>query len=169
MNNRERWILTATLLLIAVLTSIDIYNDHFEGVAAWHISIESAVALLALAALFYLVKDQFSLRRKLEIQQQFSEDLQTEAEKWKRVSKTYLEGLSVEIENQLNRWGLTEAEKEISFLLLKGLSLKEISNVRNTSVKTVRSQTNAIYTKSGLSGRSELAAFFLEDLLLPGN
>lgn len=168
MNNRERWVLTAALLLIAVLTSMDIYNDYFEGVAAWHISIESAVALLAIAALFYLLKDQFSLRRELEIQQQFSQELQSEAEKWKRVSRVYLEGLSAEIENQLNSWGLTKAEKEISFLLLKGLSLKEISNVRNTSVKTVRSQTNAIYAKSGLSGRSDLAAFFLEDLLLPG-
>jgi len=52
-------------------------------------------------------------------------------------------------------------------LLLKGLTNKEIAGVRNTSVPTVRSQTNAIYSKSGLSGRSELAAFFLEDLLLP--
>jgi DNA-binding CsgD family transcriptional regulator len=71
------------------------------------------------------------------------------------------------MENQLDRWGLTVAEKEVSFLLLKGLSNKEIAEVRKTSAQTVRSQTNAIYTKSGLSGRSELSAFFLEDLLLP--
>jgi hypothetical protein len=36
-------------------------------------------------------------------------------------------------------------------------------------VPTIRAQTNAIYSKSGLSGRSELSAFFLEDLLLPQN
>ena len=78
-----------------------------------------------------------------------------------------MEGLSVEIDNQLNRWDLTEAEKAVAFLLVKGLSIKEIASVRNTSVKTVRTQTNAIYSKSGLSGRSELSAFFLEDLLLP--
>jgi DNA-binding CsgD family transcriptional regulator len=90
-----------------------------------------------------------------------------EAQKWKRVSKTYMEGLSTEIDKQLNRWQLTEAEKEVSFLLLKGLSNKEIAGVRNTSIKTARTQTSAIYSKSGLSGRSELSAFFLEDLLLP--
>ena len=31
----------------------------------------------------------------------------------------------------------------------------------------LRSQSMAVYAKSGLSGRSELAAFFLEDLLVP--
>lgn len=33
--------------------------------------------------------------------------------------------------------------------------------------RTGKSQTNAIYTKSGLKDRSELSAFFLEDLLPP--
>jgi hypothetical protein len=31
----------------------------------------------------------------------------------------------------------------------------------------VRHQALAVYRKSGLGGRAELAAFFLEDLLLP--
>ncbi|MGE3975871.1 MAG: helix-turn-helix transcriptional regulator, partial [Bdellovibrionales bacterium] len=52
---------------------------------------------------------------------------------------------------------------------LKGLSLKEIAGVRNTTEKTARVQSTAIYSKAGLSGRSELSAFFLEDLLLPEN
>jgi len=50
---------------------------------------------------------------------------------------------------------------------LKGLSLKEIAEIRKTSEKTARAQCTPIYEKSGLSGRSELAAFFLEDLLVP--
>jgi DNA-binding NarL/FixJ family response regulator len=50
---------------------------------------------------------------------------------------------------------------------LKGLSLKEAADVRSTSEKTVRAQAQAIYEKSGLSSRSELSAFFLEDLLAP--
>ena len=51
--------------------------------------------------------------------------------------------------------------------MLKGLSLKEIAALRSTSERTVREQARAVYRKSGLSGRSALAAFFLEDLLLP--
>jgi hypothetical protein len=32
---------------------------------------------------------------------------------------------------------------------------------------TVRQHAVAVYRKSGLAGRAELSAFFLEDLLLP--
>lgn len=167
MKNNERWIIAAVLFVIALLTSVDIFNDYFEGVATWHISIEAIVALIALVGIFYLMRGRFTLQRNLEQERRVSGELEAEAEKWKQVSKKYVKGLSVEIENQLDRWGLTEAEKEVSFLLLKGLSNKEIAEVRGTSTQTVRSQTNAIYTKSGLSGRSELSAFFLEDLLLP--
>lgn len=167
MNHKERWTIAAILFTIAVLTSIDIYNDSFEGVSVWHISIEFLVGLVSLAAVFYLLRGRFKLQRSLTLEKQFSDELRVEAEKWKQVSKTYMEGLSVEIDNQLNRWNLTEAEKEVAFLLVKGLSNKEIAKIRNTSIPTVRSQTNAIYSKSGLSGRSELSAFFLEELLLP--
>lgn len=135
--------------------------------ATWHISIEAIVAIISLIGVFYLIRGRFTLQRNLKQERQVSSELQVEAQKWKQVSEKYVKGLSVEIENQLDRWDLTEAEKEVSFLLLKGLSNKEIAEVRGTSTQTVRSQTNAIYSKSRLSGRSELSAFFLEDLLLP--
>jgi DNA-binding NarL/FixJ family response regulator len=47
------------------------------------------------------------------------------------------------------------------------LSHHEIADVRNSSERTIRDQARAVYRKSGVSGRSELSAFFLEDLLLP--
>ncbi|MBL7688980.1 MAG: hypothetical protein JNJ49_13170 [Bdellovibrionaceae bacterium] len=47
------------------------------------------------------------------------------------------------------------------------MSLKEVAEVRKTSERTARTQSAAIYVKAGLAGRSELAAFFLKDLLLP--
>lgn len=167
MNNYERWLIATILFVIAILASIDIYNDYFEGVALWHIAVEAIVAFIALAGVFYLIQGRFSLQRSLAREQQFSKALHVEAQKWKQVSQKYVKSLSVEIENQLDLWSLTEAEKEVSFLLLKGLSNKEVAEIRGTSTQTVRSQTNAIYSKSGLNSRSELSAFFLEDLLLP--
>ncbi len=62
---------------------------------------------------------------------------------------------------------VASAEREVALLLLKGLSHKDIADVRRTSEKTVRQQSLAVYRKAGLSGRAELSAFFLEDLLLP--
>lgn len=167
MTKNERFIISGILIFIAVLTFIDISNDYFDGVALWHISVETIVGLTALGGVYYLVKSRFAIQRDLEKQQQFSSELSAEAQKWKRVSKTYLDGLSAEINKQLDKWELTGAEKRVAFLLLKGLSIKEISELRSTSEKTVRTQANSIYSKSGLPGRSALSAFFLEDLLPP--
>jgi DNA-binding NarL/FixJ family response regulator len=47
------------------------------------------------------------------------------------------------------------------------LSHKEVAVVREASVLTIRQQARSVYTKSNLSGRAALSAFFLEDLLLP--
>ena len=39
--------------------------------------------------------------------------------------------------------------------------------VLNRSERTVRRRAVSVYRKSGLAGRADLSAFFLEDLLLP--
>ena len=78
-----------------------------------------------------------------------------------------MRGLGSAIGGQFDAWQLSGAEAEVGLLLLKGLSLKEIAALRETSERTVREQARAVYRKAGLSGRSALAAFFLEDLLLP--
>ena len=74
---------------------------------------------------------------------------------------------TVSIDRQFQRWQLTPAEAEVGVLLLKGLTHKQVAEVRDTSERTVRQQARLLYRKAGLAGRSELAAFFLEDLLLP--
>ena len=75
--------------------------------------------------------------------------------------------LGEEIDAQLRVWSLTPAEREITLLLLKGYGHKEIAVLLERSERTVRQHAVAVYRKSGLSGRAELSAFFLEDLLLP--
>ena len=52
-------------------------------------------------------------------------------------------------------------------MLLKGLTFKEIAEVRCKSERTVRQQAGAIYAKSSLSNRSDLSAYFLEDFMTP--
>ena len=90
-----------------------------------------------------------------------------EAARWREEAQQALQGLGAAIDRQFARWELTPAEREVALLLLKGLSLKEVADVRGTSERTAREQARAGYRKAGLSGRSELSAFFLEDLLLP--
>ena len=52
-------------------------------------------------------------------------------------------------------------------MLLKGLTFKDIAKARCKSERTVRQQAGAIYAKSSLVNRSDLAAYFLEDFMTP--
>ena len=90
-----------------------------------------------------------------------------QGQRWRSEARSYLDGLGQAIEGQFSRWNLTEAEREVALLMLKGLSHKEIATVRAVSERTVREQSRSVYSKSGLTGRAGLSAFFLEDLLAP--
>lgn len=89
------------------------------------------------------------------------------SERWRTDARQALAGLGAAIERQFERWQLTDAERSVALLLLKGLSLEEIAAARGTSERTARQQSLAVYKKAGLGGRAELSAFFLEDLWLP--
>jgi DNA-binding NarL/FixJ family response regulator len=160
-------VIAFALAITCALVVIDLFNDSGEGVAIWHVALEASAALSALVGLFYLLRGALALRRRLGEEIARSAAYLQEAETWRTQARQFTAGLSVAIDTQLVHWGLTDAEKEIAFLLLKGYGLKEIAQMRNTTEKTTRAQSSAIYAKAGLAGRSELAAFFLEDLLVP--
>jgi DNA-binding CsgD family transcriptional regulator len=91
-----------------------------------------------------------------------------EGREWRSQSRRFLDGLSKAIEAQFNLWQLTPAEADVAGLLLKGASLREIAVLRRTSEATIRQQAQNVYRKSGLGSRSELSAYFLEDLFTLG-
>lgn len=165
MNNQERRVLLLTLLLIVIVVIIDLITDLRQGVVAWHVIAEGSTVIIALAGIGYLLQQGLQLRRALKKERSLTANLQQEASRWRQQSQSYLAGLSAMIDTQLTLWGLSAAEREVAFLLLKGLSLKEIVMLRGTVEKTAKAQSIAIYAKAGLNGRSELSAFFLEDLL----
>lgn len=105
-------------------------------------------------------EDQLTLIRDLE-------GARIQGQRWRAEARSFLNGLGEAIEAQFSRWNLTEAEREVALLPLKGLSLKEIAAVRATSERTIRAQARSLYTKAGVTGRAALSAFFLEDLLAP--
>lgn len=69
------------------------------------------------------------------------------------------------IEERFTDWGLTPAERDVALFAVKGLSTAEIARLRNTSEGTVKAQTAAVYRKAGVSGRAQLLALFIEDLI----
>lgn len=68
------------------------------------------------------------------------------------------------IDAQFEEWGLSPTETETARLILKGCTNAEISEVRGVALGTVKAQTNAIYTKSGCGGKTQLLSILLEEL-----
>ncbi len=155
------------LALVAVLVGLDVAGDARAGGSPRHLVIEVAIIIVALAGTVALWAQLFVARRRAHALQQDLVRAETDLARFRAESQDHLRGLAVAIDRQFERWFLSSAEREVALLLLKGLTHKDIAAVRETSERTVRQQSLAVYRKAGLAGRAELAAFFLEDLLLP--
>jgi DNA-binding CsgD family transcriptional regulator len=119
-----------------------------------------AIPVLLAYQSFLVYKNKLALVRDLDA-------ARIQGRQWRDETRALLKGLGEAIDRQFLTWKLTEAEREVGLLILKGLSLKEIAATRVTSERTIRAQARSIYAKAGLSGRAALSAFFLEDLLAP--
>lgn len=153
--------------VIALLMAADLLEDSRAGTGWGHLAGELAVLAVALAGLVVLFQRYTHARREHRLLRRDLAKAREDAARWREEAHTALAGLGEALDGQFERWGLTAAEREVGLLLLKGLGFKEIAQVRGTSERTVRQQALVLYRKAGLSGRAELAAFFLEDLLLP--
>lgn len=72
---------------------------------------------------------------------------------------------SLVMSQHFTEWRLTPAERDVALFLIKGLSTRDIAALRGTSDGTIKAQTNAIYRKAGVTGRSQLLSTFIEDLM----
>ena len=167
-------VLAVAFAVVGLLASVDLVGDLRNGTTLMHGLVEGTIALIGLGGIVWAGARfrKFSaraaaLRDRAEQLQEHLGVSRAEAIQWRQQVAELISGLSAAIDRQLERWQLSEAEKEVALLLLKGLSHKEIGELRSVGEATVRQQAGAIYRKAGLSGRHELAAFFLEDLLGP--
>jgi len=167
-HKNERKAISLCLLLVMLISIQDFIEDSMLGQSWYYILSDIVYMGILLWLLSYLWRHTPLTRRKhnLMLTQEVIKK-HRDVEEWSNQAKTLLEGLSKIINEQMNVWKLTIAEKQITLLLLKGLSLKEIATIRETSERTVRQQAAQIYKKASINGRAELSAFFLEDLLLP--
>ena len=69
------------------------------------------------------------------------------------------------IDGYFEQWGLSEAEKDIALLTIKGMTISEIAEIRNTKQSTIKTQSSAIYKKAGVSSRAQLVSLLIEELL----
>jgi len=164
---RRRLLLTALLLALAGAGAADLAFDWPRSPGALHLVVEATVLIACLAGVAWLWLLWARTRRSLVQARAAAAHRAGERDAWRARSESLLRGLGEAIDAQLHAWQLTPAERETALLLLKGYGHKEIAALCGRSDRTVRQHAVAVYRKSGLGGRAELAAFFLEDLLLP--
>lgn len=158
-------VIALILATIMVFNFFDILTDISLGVPNWHIFEESLVVVVSAIGTVFLL---FEIIGRTKHINQLKQDLALSDGKLQNISdemKAARSHYSELIYQQFNEWKLTKSEQEVAMLLLKGLSFREISGVRDTKEKTVRQQASSIYEKANIEGRHEFAAWFLEDFL----
>ncbi len=158
----------ALSLFVFVLITLDFLGDYRDGVSWTHLLSELLILMISLTGIVYFGRLYYQFAQsKINLLTQDLALANQQAQQWREANRELIAGLAVQIQKQFDIWQLTPAEAEVGMLMLKGLSHAEIAHLRNASERTIRDQARAIYRKSGVAGRTELSAFFLEDLLLP--
>ena len=70
------------------------------------------------------------------------------------------------INSQINLLKLTNAEKDVAWLIIKGNSYKKIAEFRGVSERTINQQVGSIFKKSNVANRHEFVSSFIEDLMI---
>jgi DNA-binding CsgD family transcriptional regulator len=166
-----RWALAGTAAgSFALLLTLEVTTEQHEislldflsDAASLLLTITSAVGVgLLVQRMQVQHEEKMALIRDLEA-------ARTEGAKWRSKVRSDFAGIKVEMDSQFQQWGMTDAEKDVGLLILKGLSHKEIAALRGTSEATVRQQAQSIYRKSKMPGKTAFSAYFLEDLFSPG-
>ena len=167
MKRRELLLLgIGALAIVVVLALLDAWVEG-EGFDPADFALEMLDRMLTVGAMAAVAWVTFEVRHVRADQRVLRQDLVravAEGARWREAHGEVLEDLASAIHRQFDAWSLTGAERDVAGLLLKGVSLGDIARLRHTSETTIRQQAQSVYQKSGLSGRRELAAFFLESL-----
>ena len=167
-EGKVRWLLGGLGVgCYALILGLEIVTEQDEIDLA-DLLVDALVLLLTIGAAVGVALLVQRLQVQHEEKMTLIRDLETarkEGEEWRAKVQSHLAGIRIEMEKQFEEWGMTAAEQEIGMLILKGLTHKEVANLRGTSEATVRQQAQSIYTKSNLPGKTAFSAYFLEDLM----
>jgi DNA-binding CsgD family transcriptional regulator len=167
-------LLALVLVLVVVVGTIDLVLDRPASWWSVHVAFELGIILLSLTFAIVLWRGWWRTaralgrtRQALAATRRSLAERQAEQEAWQRRAEAERAGFGRAIDAKFSDWGLTPTEREVAFLLLQGHGHKQIAARTGRGERTVRQHAVSVYEKSGIGGRAELAAFFLQDLLPP--
>lgn len=73
--------------------------------------------------------------------------------------------LQAVIQSHFDDWKLTASERDVAALMVKGLSISEIAQVRGSADGTVKAHLNAIYRKANARNRAEVLSHIMDTLI----
>ena len=144
--------LIAAQIFCAAFFVIDVTADfRATGMIGLHLWLEALAALTLLGAIVFEVRYFLRLLRRQSLLQ--------------RSASRAAQAMADVIEAHFEAWALTPAEHDVANLLVKGLPIAQIAQVRGSAEGTVKSQLNAIYRKSGAQNRGELLAVIIDSVM----
>lgn len=163
-----RGLLVAVLVIMFAASAGDLAMDAPRRWLSLHVAFELLMIAAAGVGILAFWLAWWGARRSVAELERSLERQRAERDAWRQSAESALEGLGRAMDAQFDAWQLTPAEREVALLVLKGRSHKQIARLTQRSERTVRQHAASVYEKAGLAGRAELAAFFLEDVMLPG-
>ncbi len=150
------WVIFIVQLLCTLFFTIELVTEVF-GLRHWAVSWQVR-EFLQLAASFGLVMGSVAAGLYLRATRARMRDMRLQVAaasgEFHRVMEQYFA-----------RWGLTPAERDVALFAVKGLSNREIAEIRGKSESTVKVQMNAVLRKAEVNNRAQLVSHFVEDLL----
>jgi len=159
-TRERRATVLAGLILLQALCAVFFIGDVIEDFREdWHLDnphllLESVAAVVLIAGVIFLMIELRGLLSRMS-------DMQTGLE----IANGHLAEV---IQGFFEDWNLTNAERDVAIMILKGLDNEAIAQVRNTASGTVRAQATKIYAKSATDGRAQFISVFVEELLAGG-
>ncbi len=166
-ESRLRLLVLAILGMVVLGGGFDLYMDAPDDLLSAHVLVELALMLTSATVGVLLWRAWRTTAHELSATKASLDASQADRAAWRARAEQALNGLGQAIDEQFDAWSLTPSEREIALLILKGYGHKQAAARTNRSERTVRQHAVSVYSKSGQGGRAELAAFFLEGLMLP--
>ncbi|WP_127104628.1 helix-turn-helix transcriptional regulator [Pararhodobacter zhoushanensis] len=141
----------AVFFALDVIDDLSVYGRLGLGTITLHLWVEAAASLALVVAIVLEVRLLLWLLRRQAL---IEHDL--------RLANSAVQEVVLE---HFELWRLTGAEQDVAMFMVKGQSIAEIAALRGSSEATVKSHLNAIYRKSGTSGRPDLLALILDSLM----
>ncbi|NOD47614.1 MULTISPECIES: LuxR C-terminal-related transcriptional regulator [unclassified Ruegeria] len=148
------WSLFAVQALCSVYFLLDIVLDFWPNSSFFLAESDLVELLVTVALIGGLAFTTIELRSMLNRQSKLEDQMKVASGAFGEV-----------LEARFQSWSLTQAERDVGILAIKGFAIAEIAEIRDTKQGTIKAQCASIYRKAGVSGRLQLLSLFVDDLL----